>query len=343
MNALDSILDYPFPDLPAEGTAVTIAPGLRWVRMPLPFALDHINLWLLDDGDALVAVDTGYGNDRTRDAWTRILGEESRPLRRVVVTHHHPDHVGLATWLAARNDGEIHMTLGEFLGGQAIWHQLPGYSIADMVAQFRAHGLAEARAEALASRGNAYRHGIPAMPARFNRMLEGETLRIGGNAWRVIAGYGHAPEHASLYCETLGILISGDMLLPRISTNISVYAATPHDDPLGRFLDSIRGFCSLPDDTLVLPSHGKPFKGIRARVDQLAEHHRDRCAALLAECGLPCCAGELLGTLFPRELDTHQSMFAMGEAIAHLNHLEKQGALRRVVGSDDLIRFVRTS
>ncbi|ATE61372.1 MBL fold metallo-hydrolase [Thauera sinica] len=343
MNAPDSILHYPFPDLPAEGTAVRIAPGVRWVRMPLPFALDHINLWLLDDGDALTAVDSGYGIDRTRDAWNRILEAESRPLGRIVVTHHHPDHVGLAAWLAARDGGRIHMTLGEYLGGQAIWHQLPGYSVADMVAQFRAHGLAEERAAALAHRGNAYRHGIPSMPANFDRLVDGEHLSIDGREWRVIIGYGHAPEHASLYCEALGILISGDMLLPRISTNISVYAATPYDDPLGRFLDSIGEFCELPDDTLVLPSHGKPFKGIRARVDQLVEHHRDRCAALLSECGAPRCAGELLGTLFPRELDTHQSMFAMGEAIAHLNHLEKRSALRRVVGSDELIRYVRTS
>jgi glyoxylase-like metal-dependent hydrolase (beta-lactamase superfamily II) len=339
----DSILDYPFSDLPAEGASLAVAPGVRWVRMALPFALDHINLWLLDDGDALVAVDTGYGIDRTRDAWTQILSRETRPLERIIVTHHHPDHLGLATWLAARDGGAIHMTLGEYLGGQAIWHQLPGYAIPDMVAQFRAHGLAEARAAALASRGNAYRHGIPAMPTRYHRLFVDDAVRIGAHAWRVIIGHGHAPEHASLYCEALGVLIAGDMLLPRISTNISVYAATPHDDPLGRFLDSIREISDLPDDTLVLPSHGKPFKGIRARVDQLVEHHRERCAALLSECGVPRCAGELLGTLFPRELDTHQSMFAMGEAIAHLNHLEKQGALRRVSGIDDLIRFVRTS
>lgn len=339
----DRILTYPFETLPAEGSSMQAAPGVRWVRMALPFALDHINLWLLDDGDALVAVDSGYGLERTRAAWTQVLAGETRPLSRIIVTHHHPDHIGLASWLAARDGGEIHMTLGEYLGGHAIWHQVPGYTVTDMVAQFRAHGLAEERAAALSSRGNAYRAGIPEMPTRFHRLLDGEHIRIGGHDWRVITGYGHAPEHASLYCEALGVLISGDMLLPRISTNISVYAATPHDDPLGRFLDSIRDFLDLPDETLVLPSHGKPFKGIRARVEQLVEHHRERCAELLSECSEPRCAGELLGTLFPRELDTHQSMFAMGEAIAHLNYLTKQGALRRVAGSDDLIRYIRTS
>ncbi len=335
-------LDYPVAGLPATGQRLDVAPGVGWLRMPLPFALDHINLWLLDDGDAAVAVDSGYGVDATREAWSQVLAADGRPLSRVLVTHYHPDHLGLATWLAARDGAPIHMTQGEFLGGHAIWHQLPGYSVDDMVAQFRRHGLDEQRLDALATRGNAYRRGVPELPNRYHRLFDGSVVRIGGRDWRVITGYGHAPEHASLYCESLGVLISGDMLLPRISTNVSVFAATPDDDPLGWFLDSIRELCALPADTLVLPSHGKPFKGIRARVDQLVEHHRERCEALFAACAQPRCAGELLGTLFPRELDTHQVMFAMGEAIAHLNHMEKRGELRRVAGEDGLTRFART-
>lgn len=335
-----SVLHYPFPDLPAEGQTLEVAPGVHWVRMALPFALDHINLWLLDDGDERVIVDCGYGSDSSRAGWTSILDARPQPVGRIIVTHHHPDHLGLATWLAARDGASLHMTLGEYLAGHAIWHQLPGYSVPDMVAQFRAHGLDTARADALAARGNAYRRGVPEMPSRYHRLRNDDTLSIGGRSWRVIVGYGHAPEHASLYCAELGLLISGDMLLPRISTNVSVYAATPHDDALGYFLDSIRELCNLPDDTLVLPSHGKPFKGIRSRVEQLVAHHRERCDALLAECSAAKAAGELLATLFPRELDTHQVMFAMGEAIAHLNHLEKRGALRREVGADGLTRFV---
>ena len=335
-----SDLHYPFPELPAEATSLEVAPGVHWVRMTLPFALDHINLWLLDDGDERVIIDAGYGTDATRSAWSSLLDAEPRPISRVVVTHHHPDHLGLATWLAARNNASVHMTLGEYLAGHAMWHQLPGYCVPDMVEQFRAHGLDERRATALAERGNAYRRGIPEMPSRFERLRHGNELSINGKTWRVIIGYGHSPEHASLYCAELGVLISGDMLLPRISTNVSVYAATPHDDALGYFLDSIRELCNMPEDTLVLPSHGKPFKGIKARVAQLVEHHRERCDALLSECSAAKTAGELLPSMFPRELDTHQVMFAMGEAIAHLNHLEKRGALIREVGADELIRFV---
>lgn len=342
MTTTDEI-DYPFPDIPAAGTARAVAPGIGWVRMPLPFALDHINLWLLDDGASLTAVDTGFGLDPIKAQWRAVLDSDPRPLARIIVTHCHPDHLGLATWLAQRNGATIHMTQGEYLGGHALWHQLPGYSVQDMLAQFRRHGLDEARLAALAERGNGYRRGVPEMPASYHRLFDGDHITIGGCRWRVIVGYGHAPEHASLYCEALGVLISGDMLLPRISTNVSVFAATPNDDPLGWFLDSLRRINHLPDDTLVLPSHGRPFRGIRARVGQLIEHHRERCAALLNECGTARSAGELLSTLFPRELDTHQVMFAMGEAIAHLNHLEKLGELRKVAEDDGAIRFIKTS
>ena len=332
-------LHYPIEALPEHAHTVEVAPGVRWVRMRLPFALDHINLWLLDDGDRVVVIDCGYATADTRAAWEAVLAADGRPLSRIIVTHHHPDHIGLATWLAARDGAPIHMTQGEFFAAQAVWNQLPGYCIPDMLDQFRRHGLDDSRHDALATRGNAYRLGAPEVPARYHRLFAGDEVRIGAHDWRIIVGFGHAPEHASLYCAALGVLISGDMLLPRISTNVSVYAATPNDDPLGWFLRSLRDLCNIPDDTLVLPSHGKPFKGIRSRVDQLVEHHRERCEVLLAACHTPSTASELLPTLFPRALDTHQVMFAMGEAIAHLNHLESQGALSRQVDANGLIRF----
>ncbi len=335
-------LEYPFDEAPATGACRLVAPGVHWVRMPLPFALDHINLWVLDDGEALTLIDTGFGLPETQAAWTQILTHLGKPVTRIFVTHCHPDHLGLAHWLAERTGAPISMTQGEFLGGHALWHQLPGFSVADMLAQFRRHGLDEARLDALAARGNGYKKGVPALPSKYERVIDGDCIRLGAHQWQVIAGYGHAPEHAALHCRELGLLISGDMLLPRISTNISVFAATPHDDPLQRFIDSIRRFKDLPATTLVLPSHGMPFKGIDARVDQLIDHHRERCDALLAACDSPASAGELLPTLFPRKLDTHQVMFAMGEAIAHLNHLVRQGRLREINGGE-YVRYVSTA
>lgn len=336
-------LDYYNASIPELGEIQPIAPGVGWIRMPLPFALDHINLWLLDDDGAAVVVDTGFGLDEVRDQWARILDADGRRIAGVVVTHCHPDHIGLADWLMRRDGAPLFMTQGEYLGAQALWHQTPGYAVADMLTHFRRHGLDAQRLAALEQRGNGYRRGVPALPSTFRRMFDGDLLHIDGKPWRVIAGYGHSPEHASLYCEQLGALISGDMLLPRISTNVSVHAATPQDDPLAWFLASLHRIKDLPDDTLVLPSHGRPFRGIKARIRQLESHHQERCDALLSAMHTSMSAAELIPTLFPRELDTHQVLFAMGEAIAHLNHLANRKEVRRLVDSDGMVRFERTA
>lgn len=341
---LNHEIDYVFEDHPAATEIRTVIPGVYWLRMPLPFALDHINLWMLDDGpDSVVLIDTGFGLDEVRQHWEHILAQLGRRVSGIVVTHCHPDHVGLADWLAKRCHAPIFMTQGEFFGAHAIWHQQPGFSVQDMLDSFRLHGLDDERLSALEQRGNGYRVGVPSLPKAFNRMFDQDVLRIGEHHWRIMVGYGHSPEHAALYCAELGVLISGDMLLPRISTNVSVFAATPDDDPLGWFLCSLHALKDLPDHTLVLPSHGLPFRGIRARIEQLDEHHRERCETLLEAMPDGCSAASLLETLFPRKLDTHQVMFAMGEAIAHLNHLVKRGELKRLVDADGNIRFKRTA
>ncbi|HQU88761.1 MAG TPA: MBL fold metallo-hydrolase [Denitromonas sp.] len=342
MNAPSTLL-YPIDDIPEAGQWLTVMPGVQWLRMPLPFALDHINLWILDDGDTVTLVDTGFGLPDIQALWEAALDRLTKPVGHIIVTHYHPDHLGLADWLSQRTGAPIWMTQGEFLTGHALWHQLPGFSTEDMLEQFRHHGLDATRLDALKQRGNRYRSGVPSLPRRYNRLIHGDCLSIGGHDWKVITGYGHAPEHAALWCATRDLLISGDMLLPRISTNVSVFAATPNDDPLRRFLESIHHFNDLPERTLVLPSHGRPFQGIRARVSQLVTHHAERCDELLAACQEPRTAAQLLETLFPRELDTHQVMFAMGEAIAHLNYLAHGRDLREVDDGDDVVRFISTA
>jgi glyoxylase-like metal-dependent hydrolase (beta-lactamase superfamily II) len=335
-------LDYPFEDIPAPAQPLPVAPGVAWLRMPLPFALDHINLWLLDDGDDVVIVDTGFGTPETQAIWQQVLAADGRRISGVVVTHFHPDHLGLAAWLAARDAAPLFMTEAEYLAARAVWHAVPGHASADMAGFFRRHGLNEERLGALTARGNTYARGVTELPAEHRRMFAGDRLSIDGRSWEVMVGHGHSPEHASLYCAELDLLISGDMLLPRISTNVSVHAASPDDDPLGWFLCSLHRIINLPANTLVLPSHGKPFRGIRARVDELEAHHADRCSALIAALNEPMSAAELLPVLFRRELDNHQVMFAMGEAIAHLNHLHRRGDVRRIEEAGGGIRFVRT-
>ena len=342
---LPPILRYPYAEVPAPGTAREVAPGIHWLRMPLPFALDHINLWLLADGAAWTQVDCGYGNAATRALWEQqFVGSlAGAPLIRVIATHYHPDHLGNAAWLAARFACPVMMPQAEYLTAHAIAGEHSGYGAAPMSALLRAHGLSGEHLAALEARGNPDRRGVPEIPSSFQRLAAGDRIRIGANDWRVIPGYGHSPEHASLYCEALAVCISGDMLLPRISTNVSVWPVEPEGDPLQRFLDSLAAFAELPDETLILPSHGLPFAGARARVAQLRDHHAARLAELAIAAASPVTASDIVPVLFRRELDLQQRFFAMGEAIAHLNHLWHAGRLERSVGDDGTIRFVRAT
>ncbi len=335
-------ISYPFENLPAPGATLPVTAGVHWLRMPLPFALDHINLWLLEDATdgqpGFAAIDTGIALDDVRDAWKSVLA--GRQLTRQIVTHFHPDHLGLAAWLEAETGAPLWMTQGEYQTAHLIAAAIEPFDIPTMIGFFRRHGLDEARCTALGKRGNAYRRGVPAIPATYRRLLDGDVIRVGRHDWSVIVGYGHAPEHASLYCAALGVLVAGDMLLPRISTNVSAYAADPQADTLGLFLASLERLAALPADTLVLPSHGRPFRGLQARVAELQAHHAARCADLLAACrARPHNACELLATLFGRPIeDPHQTMFAMGEAIAHLNHLHHQRRLERSL-ENGIIRY----
>jgi len=341
---LPAILDYPFPAPPEPGAAYAVAPGIQWLRMPLPFALDHINLWALADGDDVALVDTGYGDETTRGLWERHFAQtlHGKRIARIVATHCHPDHLGNAAWIADRFGCRVTMTHGEFMTAHAIIDERASHAPADTVELFRRHGMRPEDASAQAARGNRYRHGVPVAPSSFDRMQHGDTLSAAGAEWRVIAGFGHSSEHASLYAAGSGVLIAGDMLLPRISTNVSVWPVDPDGDPLGRFLASLASFEALPPHTLVLPSHGLPFRGIAMRVAQLRAHHDARLGELcdaIAAASAPVTAADMLPVLFRRELDLQQRFFAMGEAIAHLNYLWHRHRLARLRGADGGYRF----
>ena len=339
--SLDAGISFPFAEPPGPGSVFQVAPGVFWLRMPLPFALNHINLWLVREENGWTAVDCGIALPDTRAHWESIFSDVlgTATLTRVLVTHFHPDHFGNAGWLTQRFAAPLWMTETEFLTAHAQWQTLPGFGSDATAALFAEHGLDAKRVRDIASRGNSYRKIVAEPPTRFVRMLDGDEIRLGGNLWRVIIGYGHAPEHAALYCEALGVLISGDMLLPKISTNISVWPNKPESDPLDLFLRSIDRFTELPIDTLVLPSHGLPFRGAHHRVKMLHEHHTDRLAEVMEACRRPQSAADLLSVLFRRELDTHQIFFAMGESIAHLNYLWLKGRLFRTRDADQVYRF----
>ena len=334
-------LSYPFADYPPEGAAVEVAPGILWLSTPLPFAgLRQINLWLLSDGDGWTMVDCGYGYDAARDAiagtWQAALG--GKKLTRLIVTHFHPDHAGNSAWIAERWGLMPLMTQGEWFAANLALRE-SNDSVSPRVVFFRGHGLDEERIRMFETGAHFYSSGVR-LPQAFLRIRDGDEIAIGADRWTVITGEGHSPEHAALYCAARKILISGDQILPTITTNISVWPNEPEADPLGLFLESGERFRARIDPaTLVLPSHRRPFRNVRGRLAQLAEHHRQRLQQILDATAGETNAADLIDVLFQRTLDGHQMGFAMGEAIAHLNHLVTLGRMERVRDVSGAIRY----
>lgn len=367
----EAALHFPLGDaLPEPGRSLEVAPGVRWLRMQLPFALDHIHLWLLRDElegvQGWTVVDCGIANEGTRAAWCQVFEQELQglPVLRVLVTHMHPDHIGLAHWLtrrfsrerepgdppvtdagppAAVDDCRLWISGTDFNAARIASQRTTGHGGEAAARFFAAHGLTDPEAQAkVRARGSYYASMVPQVPERYARLMDGQRLRIGGHEWACLAGYGHAPEHIALHCPAQGVLISGDMVLPRISTNVSVIDLEPEADPLPLYLASLERLRALAADTLVLPSHGRPFRGLHTRIDQLQAHHAARLDEVLQACAAsPCSAAELLPVLFRRPLDLHQTTFAMGEAVAHLHMLWVQGRLQRRRGADGVLRFAR--
>lgn len=334
-------LVFPFGDrAPQPGELLTIAPGIRWWRVPMSGPLKHVNGLLLDDGAPgsgdLLAIDTGTASPRSTEAWRTILEGPlaGQRVARVLCTHMHPDHIGLAGWLSRRfDDAPILMTRTEWLTARMLSADARDEVPEEQIAFWRAAGWSEEQV-AKAEKGGFSRFGkmIARLPLGFTRIRDGETLSIGGADWRVVVGSGHSPEHACLLSEERRILIAGDQVLPRISSNVSLGVNEPGADPLGDWLASIDRFRELPDDLLVLPGHGDPFYGLHLRLDALAREHHDRLDALVEHMvDEPRRAVDCFAQLFRRPIGPDVIGMATGEALAHLRHLEATGRARREV------------
>jgi len=343
----DQVVDqvtHPFGErIPQPGEAIPVAEGVWWIRMPLPFALDHINLWILADDDGFTLVDTGYGVPATWELWEKHFAGlmAGKPVKNVVVTHYHPDHVGSAAWLVERTRAAFWMTNAEYLSAHAALNDVAGFDSDNTLALFIRNGLPPPPPPASPRKGGRYVRGVPSVPTNYRRMMHGDKLSIGGHDWEVITVFGHAPEHAALWCASRNILISGDQVLPRITTNVGVWGNQPEANPLKLFLDSLGRFSHLPADALVLPSHDRVFRGVHKRIAELHDHHDQRLGRLLEGCAQPLTAFEALPLLFKRKLDDHQMAFAMGEAIAHLHFLEAQRKATREIDAGGVVRFRR--
>lgn len=330
------VLDYPFETPPATGEALAVAPGVLWIRMPLPFTLAHINLWAIADGDRWALVDSGLRSPDTASAWRQLrdgaLGQ--RGVSRVIVTHMHPDHVGMAGWITRRAGCRLWMTRLEYLTCRVLVADTGREAPEDGVHFYRRAGWDDDAIEHYRARFGEFGKHTYALPDSYRRIRDGETIRIGEHDWRVVTGSGHSPEHACLHCPSLGLLISGDQVLPRISSNVSVFPTEPDADPLGDWLASLEKIERLvPDHVLVLPAHNLPFRGLHARLRDLAAGHETGLHRLHERLAEPRRVVDVFGALFARPIDTPElRSMATGETLAHLNRLLATG---RAAVTDD--------
>lgn len=333
-------LVFPISDPPEYGTTKEVAPGVYWLQMPLPMSLDHINLYLLADHDGWTVVDTGMRGDDTHQLWWEIINDqlEGRPIKRIVCTHMHPDHTGQAGFLSEHFQAPLWMSYAEFYQARAMTSMMmgPGSSW-QMNEYFQRTGYDVKMMEGMRQGRGPWTPPTDdrPFPGSFYRLTEGASIAIGDRVWQVIIGTGHSPEHVCLYCEDLRVMISGDQVLPIITSNVSVHPTEPEANPLLGFMDSCRKLkAMLPDDILVLPAHNLPFYGIQTRLQQLLDHHDDRMLALEEFCVTPQIAIDMLPILFKRDLDGHSRFMALGEAIAHLHCLMHFGRIERTLKNE---------
>jgi glyoxylase-like metal-dependent hydrolase (beta-lactamase superfamily II) len=324
-------LDFPFAQPPEPGKLIAVAPGVQWLRLPLPYRLDHVNIYLIADGDGWATLDTGLGTDDCRAAWDAVLAGPlaGQRLTRLIVTHYHPDHVGLAGWLAGRFGLPLAMPRPEYLYSLALQYA-PGDLGADMHRPFyRRHGMPQEAIDLVLSRGHEYLRRTTGVPTTYHRIKHGDTLRIGERDFAALTGGGHALEQAMLHQAEAGLFFAADQVIARISPNVSVHAMEPDLDALGIYLRSLQALREvIPQDVLVLPGHGLPFRGLHVRIGELIDHHTQRCADISAACRERALSVmEILPHVFRRELDAHQTGFAFGEVLAHVNHMLARGEL----------------
>ncbi|HNP35289.1 MAG TPA: MBL fold metallo-hydrolase [Woeseiaceae bacterium] len=315
---------YEILEKPATGATMQVADGVHWLRMPLPFALNHINLWLIQDQDGWALVDTGLGDKATRDLWQGIFARSmgGKPLTRVLVTHMHPDHVGCAGFLTSHFDVDLWMSRDEYLLCRILVADT-GREVPDEGTEFyRAAGYSDEQMDQYRKMFGYFGRFVTPLPESYRRLQDGMQLKIGGHGWEVVVGRGHSPEHACLFNHDLNLVAGGDQLLPAISANVSVYPTEPAANPLHDWIETLTTIRNrLPADVLVLPAHGKPYRGVHERIDELIRHHLSRLDALLDYMRTPQRAIDVFPALYHRQITPENLMFATGEAIAHLNYL----------------------
>jgi glyoxylase-like metal-dependent hydrolase (beta-lactamase superfamily II) len=321
-------LQYEFKTKPLPGTAMKVAYGVHWLRMPLPFALDHINLWLIEEADGWALIDSGLGDTTSIDLWrtlfSRVLG--GKPLTRLFVTHMHPDHVGCAGFLTGHFDVELWMARDEYLLCRVLIADTGRDAPEEGIEFYRAAGYSDEQLDGYCKRFGFFGRFVTPLPESYRRLRDGKAVTIGEHSWEVVVGRGHSPEHACLFSRELNLLLAGDQVLPSISANVSVYPTEPAANPLRDWMETLAAIRTrIPADVLVLPAHGKAFRGAHERIDELITGHLARLESLLDLLQEPQRVVDVFPALYRREINKDNLMFATGEAFAHLNYLLDNG------------------
>lgn len=322
---------HPFEIPPPEGAVIEVAEGILWFRLPLPMALDHVNIYALDEGNGWTIIDTGLSSRRGKAIWDQLLNGplKGKPVDRVILTHHHPDHVGLVGWFQSRG-AELLTTRTAWLYARMLTLDVQDRPTPEGMTFYRRAGLSEADlAQKANDRPFNFAGIVEPMPLGFTRLTEGTRLQAGGRNWTIRIGHGHAPDHATLWSDD-GIVLGGDQLLPGISANIGVYPTEPEADPLTDWLESCRAFMAhAKDDQLILPGHKLPFTGLPFRLTQMIENHESALTRLLDHLATPRTANDCFPPLFRREIGPAEHGLALVESIAHLNCLLRRGLVSR--------------
>lgn len=324
-------LQFPFAEAPPFAEPQQVADGIYWLRMPLPMALDHVNIWLMEDGDGWTIIDTGMATEEAIAHWQTVFAQHlhGKPVKRVIVTHMHPDHAGLAGWLCQHWQVELWMSRTDYLLCLGILAICQQPASAASLAFYRAAGLTDDELHLYHAHLGGFGQVVRPLPASYRRMQQGDVLTIGKRQWQVVVGTGHAPEHISLYCPDERLFIAGDQILPGISSNISVLPYEPLSNPLQDWIDSCQQLAQHIDpEVLALPSHELPFRGVKPRWTQLWQDHETLLQELYAFCAEPRRAVDAFPLLFSRPVTKHLLFFAVGESLAHFNCLLARGQLR---------------
>jgi glyoxylase-like metal-dependent hydrolase (beta-lactamase superfamily II) len=335
-------LQFPISEAPAMGQPLAVAKGVYWLRMPLPFALNHINLWLLEDDTGWTIVDTGINTLACKELWQQVFDKHlnNKPVHQLIVTHLHPDHVGLAGWICEVWGLELQMSRTDYLTCRVLMSDTGKPAPKAAIDFYQRAGVTDKQLASYQAKFGGYGKSIYTMPDNFVRLQDGNSVTMAGHQWELIVGRGHAPEHVCLLSQELNVFISGDQLLPTISSNISVWPTEPHSDPLKDWLDSCTMLQQrIPADVLVLPSHGQVFFGAHKRLQRLIDGHEKSLIKILEACQQPQRNVDLFSYLFRRAINDEVLTLAVGETQAHLNYLMSKNKLQSSTDSKGAVWY----